>query len=615
MGLFINNGGNWVEMTAEKPIYTKVSSVWRTAFKMFYKDGTVWKQVYVGDTTPPSGDVTSVSGWKSTQTVNYSAATDDYTGVALYKLQVSVDDGAWTDVTDLTLTGGTYNYDSSGDPLNAKLEFRTKKTDGAGNTGYGTVTTQYRDDTGPTIQMAPTLSANATTLTITYRGATDGRSGMNTYYAQIQEYPSGTWATIKTGLTISPTTTDRTTTWTISSTYYKKNVRVRLVAKDNANNYSYAYSSAFQFDNVAPTAGSVTVYGNTSLGAIYGPTTDNGSTVHTSGVTSYRIEKKVNNGSWTDLASISTNGSTYTYNVPSSDYNKIIYFRTKATDRHGNVAYGTSGYRYVDTIGPTFNGDWSISANGNNMNFSYPSISDASSISSYKLQRLDTSTYVDVVTGLSTSGGSGTYTVPDSIRGAIKSYRLLAIDDRGNATSSGSKDFQHRPKGTFDVFSASSNTWETAGTPSWRGDIVSSNWSGNTMIGGYFSSTWNFQYGFWFYGANAFTQHTKGYAPDSAQIYYSRNSSSGGDDIPSFATHSHATQPGTPNLSTNNSFTGPVALWGGDAWADVSSGALSAMATNNNLGFFFYGPNTSIYNVYDARSSSVYSGLVSITFD
>ena len=647
MGLFVNDNGSWVEMTEDKPVYTKVGSVWRTAFKMFYKDGSTWKQVYVGDTTPPSGDVTSISGtdrWKNTMTVNYDAATDDYTGVAVYKLQVNINDGGWADIPNLNLntSGGSYDYDSTNAGSNAKVQFRTRKVDGAGNEGEGTAVTQYRDDTKPTIQLTPTLSANTTTLTITYRGATDSRSGLASYYAQIEEYGTGSWSTL-TGVTLdaSSTTSNRTATWTISSTYYKKNIRIRLVATDNAGNTQTATSAAFQFDNTAPTAGSCTVTGNTSLSVAYGgasdPTTVNNVSVHSTGVTSYRIEKKVNNGSWVDHDAILTAGGTYPYTVPAADYNKTIHFRTRATDRHGNTQTGAEGSRYVDTTSPSGLAGYTptASANGNNMNFTFPALTDSTSVSSYVLQIKDGSTYTNTnVTGLSINGGTSTYTVDDNDRGSVLTFRLRAVDERNNPAESNDFSFQTRPKGTF-YFNPSGHgtvAMPTNGytSPSWR--------SLTTVVNGWNNATSGNNHGFFFYGTQ-FKDTCLGFAPDSGTLTLTRNTNGGCSGVVfRVSTTSLGSQPssvpansgGWLTIGQNDPYyataTNPTV--GNSVNVTLTSNMLSKIASNAQSSFMIHPnstaqstqcPGATTYVVHDQYDSShvlkQFAGFVALTFD
>lgn len=642
MGLFINNNGSWVEMTADKPIYTKVSSTWRFAFKMFYKDGSTWKQVYVGDTTPPTGDVTSVTGadrWKNTMTVNYSAAADDYTGVAVYKLQVNINDAGWNDIPNLNLntSGSSYNYDSTNAGSNAKVQFRTKKVDGAGNEGFGTPVTQYRDDTGPSIQVDPTVSASGGTLTYTHRGVTDSSSGVKLYYAQIERDDNpGVYTNMSTSLDQATTSTNTSKTWTISSTYKKKNIRVRLYAEDNAGNPSYRYSSWFQLDNVDPTPGSITISGNTTLSLVYGSASDSGSTNHTSGLSTYSMEHKVDSGSWSTLySSLTTSGSSKNYAVPAADYNKTHYFRTKAVDVMGNDDYSAEVSRYVDTTKPTglTNYTPTLTANGNNMDFTYPAVSDTTGVSSYVLQIYDVG-FITAVSGLSTSGGTGTYNVPDGKRGNALLFRLYAVDDRGNFTASNDATFQTRPKGDF-YFNPSGHG--TVSLPT--NGYTAASWSNlsDEVHSGWVSSFTGNQHGFFFYGTQL-KDACKGFAPDSATLVLTRSLGTGCSGVTCrVSTTSLGSQ--SSNVPSNSggwltigqndpyyaTFTNPTV--GNSVTVTLTSNMRSKIASNAQSSFMIH-PNATTqstscpgttYVVLDSYKSSdalrQFAGFVTLTFN
>lgn len=297
-------------------------------------------------------------------------------------------------------------------------------------------------------------------------------------------------------------------------------------------------------------------------------------------------------------------------------------------------AHNGSGWQQVyqyDNTGPTGGGISSISWNQSLPGFTvnYASVSDSESgVASYKLQySSNNSSWSDVTTGLSTGGGSHSYTVTSGNRGTLHYFRTVAQDNAGNTSSSASSSKYAKPLGTFYVTATGHGIWASAGSGSWRSDLGAV----GEIFHGWFNTTYAYQYGHWFYGSGV-DAVAKGYAPDSGTIRTYRSSSTGctGDRV-SFATHNYGSQPsGTPSLDRTNYFNDGEQSQGNAKEYALSSGALNRIALDTNFGVFMF-PGTSIggldntqattcgtnttYRVFDSPFVDANSGRLTLVFN
>jgi len=110
---------------------------------------------FVNDTTPPVAGILALPPTESQESFTVSwAATDDWSGVASYDVQVSIDGGAWGPwLTATTLTSSAYpGQDGHG------YAFRVRATDTAGNVGAWNVSSVY--------SATPTLAAGGFATTV-----------------------------------------------------------------------------------------------------------------------------------------------------------------------------------------------------------------------------------------------------------------------------------------------------------------------------------------------------------------------------------------------------------------------------------------------------------------
>lgn len=286
----------------------------------------------------------------------------------------------------------------------------------------------------------------------------------------------------------------------------------------------------------------------------------------------------------------------------------------------GGTNWGSPIWVYDETAptGGQINGlAWSDGVRG--FNVAYAAVSDESGIAEYSLQYSTNNSSFTGIGSLSTSGGVFPHTLPLGDRNGTVWYRTYMRDTVGNErVSSPSFGGTPKPYGSFTVTPTDWDTWETGaggGGATWKG--YDSGQSRNYLWSGYVSSTWANQYGFWFYGSNAFYTKTKGYTPDSATVFYNRTSTSGGNGDVYFALHGHSTRPGTPNLTAYDPWSGPGGTQGYSHEGSLSLAARQNIATNGSVGIFMYpgvANNSSYYRVVDSPSISANSGRVTLNY-
>lgn len=285
-------------------------------------------------------------------------------------------------------------------------------------------------------------------------------------------------------------------------------------------------------------------------------------------------------------------------------------------------------YQY-DNTGPTGGGVTSIVWNQSLPGFTvnYASVSDSESgVATYKLQySSNNSSWSDVTSGLSTGGGSHSYSVTSGNRGTLHYFRTVAVDNANNTTTSSSSSKYAKPLGTFTVTTTGHGTYGSNG--GWRSDI------GNlgSIFSGWIGSTYGYQYGHWFYGSTV-DAVAKGYAPDSGTIRTYRSSADGcSSAVVAFATHNYASQPaGAPANDTTYWTTGTSQTQGNSREYTLTSATLGRIAVDSNFGIFMYPGNAdgsingtastscgsgSTYRVFDSPFSDANSGRLTLVFN
>lgn len=290
--------------------------------------------------------------------------------------------------------------------------------------------------------------------------------------------------------------------------------------------------------------------------------------------------------------------------VPITDgQQKIKYYNGTSWVVPQKVKYYSGGWKTAftnDISGPTGGGVyaaiWSNTFGG--FTVSYSAASDPSGIASFKLYYSKNNSSWTEVADLNTSGSSYNHTVPTADRQSYTTayYKTIIIDTLGNSTTTTTRSYTTKPYGTFtgDPSSTSEGsgwqTWETGGTASWRtglGDLYS----------GWVSSTYNYQYGYVFYGTDKFRATCRGYTPDSATVRIGKTNGSSGCGLAlSIATHNYASKPSTPlgvdPSSMPNSFTSGIITAGNYEDIALSSGARSSMGVDSGFGLVLFPGST-----------------------
>ena len=257
------------------------------------------------------------NGWftSSPQSVSASGGTDATSGVASYKYQTSPDNSTWSGA----LAGPSVSISTQGTTY-----VRFASVDGAGNTGPYSASVMVKLDTvAPT---APTLTGGGsswfkTAQTVSASASTDATSGVASY--QYQTSPDNTtWSSATAGSSVSIST--------VGTTY------VRFAAVDTAGNVgSYATSVTVKFDNVLPTAPTVSG-GSLTCSTSSRTIAASASTDANSGFLRYEYQISTNNG--TTWGSV-TSGSTVTF----SAHGVTSEIQYRSVDNAGNVSAWTPG--------------------------------------------------------------------------------------------------------------------------------------------------------------------------------------------------------------------------------------------------------------------------------
>ncbi|HOV34160.1 MAG TPA: Ig-like domain repeat protein, partial [Candidatus Hydrogenedens sp.] len=321
----------------------------------------------VYDTHVPTLGSITVPAYTNTNPVriDYGAATDNLSGVALYKMYYKQGGGGtWTDVgVNLVSTGGSVDFTIPGS-VQGTYYLGLRAADAAGNdtgvpTGNGSVSFMF-DVTRPlnltNVTISPTV-ANVSSLPIqvSYVGAADADSGLKEVQLWYRKELVGIWT--NTGL--PPLTTENGSfSFTPSvgeGTYY-----LMVVPEDKAGNTRYISGNGdgtFVYDNTPPAVGTVNAPDYASGGGIsvgYTAASDEGG----SGVSSYRLWYKYgDSGTWTEYTTtpLVAGGGNVTF-VPQSG-NGRYYFGLRACDLAGNCSVEPTGSgqdsTLFDTVAPT----------------------------------------------------------------------------------------------------------------------------------------------------------------------------------------------------------------------------------------------------------------------
>jgi hypothetical protein len=270
-----------------------------------------------------------------------------------YVKNVKLEEGStatpWTqsasEATNNVMIGNIY-FTSN---MNSNIYY--KATDIVGNVTATSANNIKIDKTKPTVTINPNSSVSTREKSVTITASDAGGSTLlssNTYQYQLGTSstvaPTGAWTTYTSDVPFTIGTG-------LNGTYY---LWVRQIA-DTVGNLSvatvgaYHVSGAFDFDNTAPTAGSVSI----NSGASYTKTTAVTLTISANNATEMSICNSSTVGTWIPYS------TTNSHTLETTNGNKTVYVWFR--DENGNESVYASDTIILDTAAPTI----SFSANSN----------------------------------------------------------------------------------------------------------------------------------------------------------------------------------------------------------------------------------------------------------
>lgn len=151
MPTYVHNGSGWQELTGTDRPYVHAGGSFQGVTNIYAHNGSGWQQVYQYDNTGPTGGGVTSIAWNQSLpgfTVNYASVSDSESGVATYKLQYSSNNSSWSDVSSISVAGGSYSYSVSSGNRGSLHYFRTVAIDNASNTTTSSSSSKYAKPLG-----------------------------------------------------------------------------------------------------------------------------------------------------------------------------------------------------------------------------------------------------------------------------------------------------------------------------------------------------------------------------------------------------------------------------------------------------------------------------------
>lgn len=151
MPTYVHNGSGWQQLTGTDRPYVHAGGSFQGVKNIYAHNGSGWQQVYQYDNTGPTGGGVTSIAWNQSLpgfTVNYASVSDSESGVATYKLQYSSNDSSWSDVSGISVLGGSYSYSVSSGNRGSLHYFRTVAIDNASNTTASSSSSMYAKPLG-----------------------------------------------------------------------------------------------------------------------------------------------------------------------------------------------------------------------------------------------------------------------------------------------------------------------------------------------------------------------------------------------------------------------------------------------------------------------------------
>jgi serine protease len=295
----------------------------------------------------PSSTAHGVGMWSNDATVDiaWTGATDVGSGVDGYSIawsqQASTAPDAVKDTSGLSTTSSPL---TDGD-----WWFHLRTVDVAGNWSLATHLGPFRiDTTGP---VNPTLSSahtsdwsTDTTVAVSWSGATDSRSGVDSYSIDWSQQSS----------TVPDSVKDTTGSSTTSASLADGQWWFHLRTRDNAGNWSGAvHLGPFRIDTTPPSNPSVTSLSHVPGQWSNDPTVDvawSGATDGASGVDGYSIEWSPQASTVPDTVKDTSGSATTSQALPDGDW----WFHLRTRDNAGSWSSAVHlGPFRIDTVAPT----------------------------------------------------------------------------------------------------------------------------------------------------------------------------------------------------------------------------------------------------------------------
>lgn len=331
----------------------------------------------------------------------------------------------WQNCT--TSAGALVATVSAGDGAKLFYEFAQ---DSVGNVSVSSTSSLTLDQTAPVLSLSALSALSkggaSTTLSWAASDALSGLSSFNLYYAL-----DGTTFTSVAAFISS----DTSTAWTTPSDN-TTTAKIKLTATDVAGNITTVMSSAFTVDSAGPvlslTSPSTVLKGGMTLSIPLS------SSDALSGVSTLKIQYAVDGTTFSDLSTLATSATTYSWTVPTAN-TTIAKLKLVSTDGVGNSSSLVSSSFTIDSTAPTLtlsslSGGQVIGGGvATTINWSASDLNPSATPVKIELSSDGGSTYATLAAAVANSG-TYNWTTP-IVTSTTYRVRITFTDAAGNATS------------------------------------------------------------------------------------------------------------------------------------------------------------------------------------
>ncbi|SNT20679.1 fibronectin type 3 domain-containing protein [Anaerovirgula multivorans] len=413
------DNGNWSELATVGANVTSYTNTGLSSNRSYsYRVRAYNDAGNSGYSNEVSGTTISVPAAPTNLVINSSTADrisiswkDNSSNEKGFRIERKIDNGSWREID--TVRANVTSYTDTGLSSNRSYSYRVRAYNDAGNSSYSN---EVNSDNGTALEKPTNLtidSISSSRITISWKDNSSNERGFRIE----RKIDNGSWSEIDT---VRANVTSYTDTGLSSNRSYSYRVR----AYNDAGNSSY--SNEVNSDNGTalekPT--------NLTIDSISSSRITISWKDNSSNERGFRIERKIDNGSWSEIDTVRANVTSYTDTGLSS--NRSYSYRVRAYNDAGNSSYsnevnsdnGTALEKPTNLTADSISSNritisWRDNSN-NEKGFRIERKTDNGSWSEIDTVRANVTSYTD--TGLS---NNRTY-----------SYRVRAYNDTGNSSYS-----------------------------------------------------------------------------------------------------------------------------------------------------------------------------------